>query len=51
MPLKIYLNDNQLVKLEIALTQGKHTYDKKEVLKQKDNAREVEREIKNYGKY
>ena len=51
VPLKIYFNDNQLVKLEIALTQGKHTYDKKEVLKQKDNAREVQREIKNYGKY
>lgn len=51
VPLKIYFTNQQLVKLEIALVQGKHTYDKKAVLKEKDNAREVERELKNYSKY
>ena len=48
VPLKIYFS-GQFVKLEIALVKGKHTYDKKETLKQKDTAREMQREIKNYS--
>ena len=35
VPLKVYLKDS-LVKIEIGLAKGKHTYDKKESLKEKD---------------
>ena len=47
IPLKVYLKDN-LVKVEIALAKGKHTYDKKEVLAKKDIERETQRQLKNY---
>ncbi len=38
----------QNVKVEIALAKGKHTYDKKAVLKNKDELRELERDLKKY---
>jgi len=47
VPLQMYFK-GQHVKLEIALAKGKHTYDKKEVLKEKDNERELQRDLKNY---
>lgn len=47
VPLKIYIKDN-LVKLEIALAKGKHLYDKKHTLAEKDIQRETERELKRY---
>jgi len=47
---KIYLNPRGLVKAEVALARGKHTYDKKQVLKEKDLKREAENEIKNRKK-
>jgi len=43
---KIYFNKQGRVKAEVALAKGKHNYDKKKVLKEKDIAREAEREIK-----
>ena len=47
VPLKIYLKDS-LVKLEVGLVKGKHTYDKKQVLKEKDIERDTTRQLKNY---
>lgn len=47
VPLKIYLKDN-FVKLEIALAKGKHLYDKKKSLAEKDIKRDTERQLKNY---
>lgn len=47
VPLKIYFKD-ALIKVEIGLCQGKHTYDKKRSIMEKDVMREKEREIKNY---
>ena len=47
VPLKIYFKD-ALIKVEIGLCQGKHTYDKKRSIMEKDVLREKEREIKNY---
>ncbi len=47
VPLKIYLKDN-LVKLEIAIAKGKHLYDKKKTLAEKDIMRDAQRQIKNY---
>jgi len=43
---KIYLSPRGLVKAEVALARGKHTYDKKQTLKEKDLRREAENEIK-----
>ena len=47
IPLKVYLKDN-LVKLEIAIAKGKHTYDKKATLAEKDILRDTQRQLKNY---
>lgn len=47
VPLKIYFSQ-ALVKVEVALCKGKHTYDKKKSLQEKDLIREKEREIKQY---
>ncbi len=47
MILSVYFNGKR-VKLEVGLCQGKHTYDKKKVLAEKDRVRDMQREIKNY---
>ena len=47
IPLKVYLKDN-FVKLEIALAKGKHLYDKKKALAEKDIKRDTERQLKKY---
>ena len=47
IPLKVYLKDN-LVKLEIAIAKGKHTYDKKATIAQRDIDRDTQRQLKNY---
>jgi SsrA-binding protein len=47
IPLKVYLKDN-LIKLEIALAQGKHLYDKKKSLAERDIKRDTERQLKMY---
>lgn len=36
IPTKLYFNDSQLVKIEIALAKGKKLYDKRREIKQKD---------------
>ncbi len=46
VPLKAYFNDRNLLKIEIALAQGKKSYDKRESLKKKDMQREAMRELK-----
>ena len=45
VPLKLYFKD-ALVKMEIGLCQGKHTYDKKKSLMEKDILREKDRYLK-----
>ena len=47
VPLSLYFKQ-ALVKVELGLCRGKHTYDKKRVLMEKDLAREKERAVKNY---
>ena len=46
VPLTLFINDRGLAKLEIALVKGKHFYDKRESLKEKDHKREIERYLK-----
>ena len=43
---KIYFNNRGCVKVEVALAKGKHNFDKKQVLKERDLQREAERAIK-----
>ena len=47
IPLKLYFKQ-ALIKMELGVCQGKHTYDKKRSLMEKDLKREKERQIKNY---
>ena len=42
IPVLLFINDNGIAKLNIALARGKHAYDKRESLKQKDMMREME---------
>lgn len=46
VPLKLFLNDKGLAKLEIGLARGKKVYDKRESLKQKDSKRDIDRAMK-----
>ena len=48
VPVLLFINDKGLAKLEIALAQGKHYYDKRETLKAKDSKRDVEKQLKGY---
>ena len=48
VPLKLYFKD-ALIKMEVALCRGKHTYDKKKSIAERDVKRSVDREIKNAG--
>jgi SsrA-binding protein len=42
-PIRLYENDRGILKLEIGLGQGKKTFDKRDDLKEKDIAREMQR--------
>lgn len=48
VPLKVYFKQ-ALLKMELGVCQGKHTYDKKRSIMEKDIKREKEREIKKYN--
>ena len=41
IPLLLFINDKGLAKLEIALCQGKHTYDKRQSLREADDKRQI----------
>jgi len=46
VPLKLYLNEKGLAKLEIALCRGKKIYDKRESIKEKETRRDMDRHMK-----
>ncbi len=46
VPVSLFINDKGLAKLEIALAKGKHFYDKRDSLKEKDTKREMDRHLK-----
>ena len=48
VPLKMYFKDS-LVKMEVALCKGKHTFDKKMTIAERDVKRETDRAVKNAG--
>lgn len=43
VPVRLYINEKGLAKLDIAIAKGKKLYDKRESLKMKDIKREIER--------
>jgi SsrA-binding protein len=43
IPYRVYFSERNLVKIEIALAQGKKAYDKRESIKEKDNKRDLDR--------
>ena len=49
LPLKVYFKE-ALVKVEIALCRGKHAYDKKRAITERDRKRETDRAVKEYFK-
>ena len=48
VPLRVYLK-NGFAKLLLGVAKGKHTYDKRETLKRRDQDREMQRVMKNHG--
>jgi len=47
IPLRLYMEENGLAKLEIALGRGKREYDKRETIRRKDLQRDLDRLRKN----
>jgi SsrA-binding protein len=45
IPIKIFTNERNLIKIEIALAQGKKNYDKREDIKKRDTERELRRNL------
>lgn len=48
IPLRLFIDEKGLAKMEIALARGKKSYDKRETLKSKDDQRDIDRAIKRY---
>ena len=46
VPLRIFLNEKNLVKVEFGLAKGKKLHDKRESIRQKDVDREMKRQLK-----
>ncbi|MFM2291166.1 MAG: hypothetical protein RIS29_979 [Bacteroidota bacterium] len=46
VPTKLFINDSGLAKLEIGLARGKKNYDKRQSLKEKEDKRAIDREMK-----
>ena len=49
VPLRLFTNEKGFAKLEIALAKGKKTYDKREVIKDRDNKKNLARIKKAYN--
>ena len=49
VPTRIYFKDSR-AKVEIALAKGKDHYDKRDAIKKRDQARDVQRELRNVGR-
>lgn len=48
VPMRLFINEKGLAKLVIALARGKHEYDKRESIKERDDKREMDRIRRNY---
>jgi len=50
IPIELFVNESGWIKIVIALAKGRHEYDKKRYLQEKDAQRRKEKEIKEYFK-
>lgn len=48
VPTKLYINNKNMIKVEIALAEGKKLHDKRETLKEKSMKRDMDRALKSY---
>ncbi|MBR3884053.1 MAG: SsrA-binding protein [Bacteroidaceae bacterium] len=48
VPMRLFINEKGLAKLVIALARGKHEYDKRESIKERDDKREIDRIRREY---
>lgn len=48
VPLRVFVNDRGLAKMEIALAKGKKLYDKRETIKDRDSKRQLDRVKKSF---
>jgi SsrA-binding protein len=48
VPLQLYFNSRNLVKIQIAIAKGKQLHDKRQDLKEKDQKRDIARAMKDY---
>lgn len=48
VPTRVLLNERGFIKLEIALARGKKVHQKREVIRERDRDREMQREIKRF---
>ena len=48
IPLQLYFNDRNIAKIQIGIAKGKQLHDKRNDLKEKDQKRDVAREMKEY---
>jgi SsrA-binding protein len=46
VPLRVFLNENNLVKLEIGLGRGKKLHDKRDTIRKRDVEKEIKRHLK-----
>ncbi|MCO5248454.1 MAG: SsrA-binding protein SmpB [Chitinophagales bacterium] len=46
IPYRIYLNERNLIKVDIALAKGKKTFDKRETIKERDVKRQIDNTLK-----
>ncbi|MCL6217608.1 SsrA-binding protein SmpB [Zunongwangia pacifica] len=49
IPLRLFINDRGLAKVQITLAKGKKLYDKRETIKDRDNKRKLDRIKKEYN--
>ncbi len=50
VPLKVYFNKRGLAKIDLALARGKRQYDKRRTITERDQRRDVDRDMKKYRK-
>jgi SsrA-binding protein len=50
VPLRVYLNDRGLIKVELAIAKGKKLYDKRDTLAKKDANRRIQKALKEYNR-
>ena len=48
VPMRLFINEKGLAKLVIALARGKHEYDKRQSIKERDDKREIDRIRRSY---